>query len=81
MCNTASQDRAFSMSVLSKKIRKKSKFCKLKKKTENTTHHLRMVYKMCKIEMDPASILENREQTWFHPEGQIDGQVESIPHF
>ena len=27
-----------------------------------------MVDKMCKIEIDPASILEDTEQTWFHPQ-------------
>ena len=43
---------------------------------------------MCKYEMDPASIVEDTERTWFCPQtdGQTDGQTEgwretSIPPF
>ena len=45
-------------------------------KTQHATHFLKSVDKMCKYEMDPASVVEVTEQTLFHLQtvGQIDGQ-------
>ena len=43
----------------------------IKKKNQRRTHHLRLVDKMCKYEMEPGSIVEDTEQTRFCP--QMDG--------
>ena len=57
-------------------------------KTLHWTHLLKLLDKMCKYELDPASILEDTERTRFCPqmdrrrEGRTDGQGEtSIPPF
>ena len=41
------------------------KFQKSKKKYQHTTHLLKLVDKMCKYEIDPASIVEHTERTLF----------------
>ena len=65
-----------------KEIAKNSNFVTLHK-TQHTTHLVKLVDKMCKNEMDPASIVEeDTEQTRFCPQTdrQTDGQGEtSIP--
>ena len=40
------------------------------------THLLMLFDKICKYEMDPASVVEDTERTWFHPEKDrwTDGQ-------
>ena len=48
------------------------------------THLLKLLDKMCKYEMDPASIVEDTERTPFcpHTDGQTEGRREtSIPPF
>ena len=45
---------------------------------------MKLLDKMCKYEMDPMSIVEDTERTWFCPQtdGRTDGQGEtSIPPF
>ena len=37
-------------------------------KSQQATHHLKLVDKMWKYEMDPASIVNNTEQTQFCPQ-------------
>ena len=44
---------------------KTSNFFNFKKKTLRPTHLLKLLDKMCKYEMDPASIVEDTERTWF----------------
>ena len=34
----------------------------------HAAHHLKLLYKMCKYEMDPTSIVEDTVQTWFCPQ-------------
>ena len=48
------------------------------------THLLKLLDEMCKYEMDPTSIVEDREWTRFCPQtdGRTDGQGEtSVPPF
>ena len=55
----------------------------LKKKTLCETHLLKLLAKMCKYEMDPASIVEDTERTQFCPQMDRwrDRQGDtSIPH-
>ena len=42
------------------------------------THHLKLVNKMCKFEMDPVSIVQDTEQTLFglQTNGQMDGRID-----
>ena len=44
------------------------------------THLLKLLDKMCKHEMDPASIVEDTEQTWFcpHTDRWTDGQTDQV---
>ena len=51
----------------------------LKKKTLDATH-LKFLDKMYKYEMDPASIVEDTEQTRFcpHTDGRTDGQTVKV---
>ena len=48
-------------------------FCNVEN-TLHMTHLLRLLDKMCKYEMDSASIVEDTEPTWFCP--QTDGQTD-----
>ena len=57
-----------------KEFAKTSNFWILIKKTLHATHLLKLLDKMCKYEMEPASITEDTEQTWFCP--QTDRQTE-----
>ena len=49
-------------------------FWKKKKKKLDATHPLKLLDMMCKYEMDPASIVEDTEQTRFCP--QMDGRTD-----
>ena len=56
------------------------------KRTLHATHRLKLLDKMCKCEMDPASIVEGTEWIRFCPQWQTDGQTDgqretSIPPF
>ena len=42
--------------------------CCILKQTLHMTHLLKLLGKMCKYEMDPTSIVEDTEQTWFCPQ-------------
>ena len=49
-------------------------------KSLHVTHLLQLLDKMCKCEMDPASIVEDTDRTWFCPQTdeQTDRQPENI---
>ena len=51
---------------------------KIFQKTQHATHLLKLVDKMCKYEMDPASIVEDTERTRFCPQTdrRTDGQTD-----
>ena len=51
------------------------KFCK-KKKTLHSTDILKLLEKLYKYEMDPASIVEDAKRGWFHP--QTNGRVKLV---
>ena len=59
----------------SKMIRQKFKFWN-KKKNQHLTQLLKLVDKIYKYEMDPTSIVEYTEQTWFCP--QTDGETDKV---
>ena len=66
-----------------KKFAKISNFWILKRAL-HTTHHLKLLNKMCKYEMDSMSIVEYTERTRFCPptDSRTDGQGDtSIPPF
>ena len=44
--------------------------------TLHTTHFLKLLDKMCKYVMDLASIVEDTEQIWFHP--QTDRRTDKV---
>ena len=48
------------------------------KKNWHATHLLKLLNKMFKYEMDPASMVEDTERTQFHPQtdGQMDGRTD-----
>ena len=50
------------------------------KRALHATHLLKLLDKMCKYEMDPMSIVEDTERTWFCPQTdrQIDGQTDKV---
>ena len=58
------------------KIYKKFNFFNFAKNLEtwHATHLLKLLNKMCKYKLDPASIVEVTEQTWFCP--QTDGRTD-----
>ena len=43
-------------------------FAKISKQTSHATHHLKLLDKTCKYEMDPTSIVEGTERTRFCPQ-------------
>ena len=50
------------------------------KQTLHKTHLLKLLDKMCKYEMDPASIVEDTERTWFCPQTdrRADRQMDKV---
>ena len=61
-----------------KEFAKTSNFL-ISEQTLHTTHFLKLLDKMCKYAMDPASIVEDTERTRFYPQTdrQTDGQGET----
>ena len=59
---------AASQSYKFKEFAKNLNFEFWKKKTLHAAHLLKLLDKMCKYEMDLASIVEDTEQTWFRPQ-------------
>ena len=57
-----------------------SKSCLVAAKKLNVTHLLKLLDKMYKYGMDQVSIVEDTEQTWFHPQTYGQGET-NIPPF
>ena len=49
-------------------------------KTQHTKHFLMLVNKLCKFEMDLASIVQDTERTWFglQTDGGTDGRTDKV---
>ena len=56
-----------SQSYKIKEFAKITKFW-ISKQTLHATHHLKLLGKMCKYEMDPKNIVEETKRTWFCPQ-------------
>ena len=71
-------------SQVKRRQRQSYKFKKFAKISLHATHFLKLLDKMCKYQMDPVSIVEDTERTWFCPQTdrRTDGQGDtSLPPF